>query len=69
MAQRHRDDELRDPRRLLAVDDSRDADLRRELGREQLRRVAAGEDPACVVRGVGDATLRFANCGNFIAAA
>ncbi len=41
--------------------------LRRFL-REQLRRVAAGEDPACVVRGDGDATLRFANCGNFIAA-
>ena len=41
--------------------------LRRFL-REQLHRVAAGEDPACVVRGVGDATLRFANCGNFIAA-
>jgi hypothetical protein len=36
MAQRHRDDELRDPRRLLAVDDSRDANLRRKLGREQL---------------------------------
>jgi len=35
---------------------------------EQLRRVEAGEDPACVVRGDGDATLRFANCGNFIAA-
>jgi hypothetical protein len=40
--------------------------LRRVL-REQLRRVAAGEDPAGVVRD-GDATLRFANCGNFIAA-
>jgi hypothetical protein len=36
MAQRHRDDELGDPRRLLAVDDSRDANVRRELGREQL---------------------------------
>ncbi len=42
--------------------------LRRFL-REQLRRVAAGDDPACVARGDGDATLRFANCGNFIAAA
>jgi len=41
--------------------------LRRFL-REQLRRVAAGDDPACVVRGDGDATLRFANCGNFITA-
>ena len=36
MAQRHRDDELGDPRRLLAIDDARDANLRRELGREQL---------------------------------
>ena len=36
MAQRHGDDELRDPCRLLAVDDARDANVRRELGREQL---------------------------------
>jgi hypothetical protein len=40
--------------------------LRRFL-REQLRVVAEGGDPACVVRGAGDATLRFANCGNFMA--
>jgi len=42
--------------------------LLRRLLREQVRRVAAGDDPAGVVRGDGDATLRFANCGNFIAA-
>jgi hypothetical protein len=41
--------------------------LRRFL-REQLKRVAAGDDPACVARTSGDATLRFANCGNFVAA-
>ena len=42
--------------------------LRRFL-REQLKRVAAGDDPAGVARGPGaDATQRFAHCGNFIAA-
>ena len=41
--------------------------LRRFL-REQLRRVAAGDDPAGVARGDADATLRFANCGNFVEA-
>ena len=42
--------------------------LRRFL-HEQLRRVAAGEDPAGVARGPGaDAMQRFADCGNFIAA-
>jgi len=30
MAQRHRDDELGDPRRLLTVDDACDPDVRRE---------------------------------------
>lgn len=38
--------------------------LRRFL-REQLRRVAAGEDPAAIARAGADATMRFANCGNF----
>jgi len=41
--------------------------LRRFL-RAQLHRVAEGADPACVARGDADATLRFANCGNFIGA-
>jgi hypothetical protein len=41
--------------------------LRRFL-REQLKRVAAGDDPACVARTSGGATLHFANCGNFVAA-
>ena len=36
VAQRHRDDELGDPRCLLAIDDARDAHVRREVGREQL---------------------------------
>jgi phenylpropionate dioxygenase-like ring-hydroxylating dioxygenase large terminal subunit len=40
--------------------------LRRFL-REQLRRVAAGADPAGVARGGADPTLRFGHCGNFIA--
>jgi hypothetical protein len=45
-----------------------DSTLRRFL-REQLRRVAAGEDPAGVARGpAADAMQRFAECGNFIAA-
>ena len=39
--------------------------LRRFL-RDQLRRVAAGDDPAGVARGEADATLRFAHCGNFV---
>ena len=46
-----------------------DQALLRRFLREQLKRVAAGADPACVARHAdGDATLRFANCGNFIAA-
>jgi len=50
----------------LRTSDRGVAMLRRFL-REQLARMAAGDDPACVVRGHGDATLRFADCGNFIA--
>ncbi|MEO6363422.1 MAG: aromatic ring-hydroxylating dioxygenase subunit alpha, partial [Caldimonas sp.] len=42
--------------------------LIRRCLREQMERVAAGDDPACVVRseGGGDAMLRFAHCGNFV---
>jgi hypothetical protein len=41
--------------------------LRRFL-RQQLRRLADGDDPAGVARGPeADALQRFADCGNFIA--
>jgi phenylpropionate dioxygenase-like ring-hydroxylating dioxygenase large terminal subunit len=41
--------------------------LLRKFLREQLRLVAGGADPACVAHSEAEATLRFANCGNFIA--
>ena len=52
----------------LRTSDRGVAMLRRFL-REQLAKVAAGDDPAAVVRvsKADTTTLRFANCGNFLA--
>lgn len=49
----------------LRTSDRGVAMLRRFL-REQLARIASGQDPAGVVRDGADAVQRFANCGNFI---
>ncbi len=51
----------------LRTSDRGVAMLRRFL-RDQLERVAAGDDPACIARGAdADPMLRFADCGNFVA--
>jgi hypothetical protein len=41
--------------------------LLRKFQRAQLKLVASGADPACIARSESEATLRFADCGNFIA--